>query len=298
MRKITLLIASLMMGLFVMNAQDPVVLFEDDFESYDNFIIDNIGEFTLLDQDGANTYGFQGIAFDNSGGAFAYMIFNSTATNPPMDGDPGSSDWSARSGEKALAAFASVGVPNDDWLITPAIGLGTSGNTFTFYAKAADATYGLEYFNVLISTTSATDLSSFTALASNELPPAAVWGEFSYDLDAYAGQTVYLAIQHVGNDQFGFMIDDLSVTAGELSVNKDIAVDFNYFYDKNTGNLNLTAGNELTQIDIYNMLGQKVISSNLSSSEANVDMSSLQSGIYMAKVEILGQVKTFKIAVN
>lgn len=298
MRKITLLIASLMMGLFVMNAQDPVVLFEDDFESYDNFIIDNIGEYTLVDVDGEETYAFQGVQYDNAYGAFAYMVFNSTATNPALNGEPGASDWSARSGEKALAAFASVNVTNNDWVITPGIALGASGNTFTFYAKAADATYNLEYFNVLISTAGASDLSSFTALASNELPPAAQWGEFSYDLDAYAGQTVYLAIQHVGNDQFGFMIDDLSVTAGELSVNKDISVDFKYFYDKNTGNLNLIAGSELTQIDIYNMLGQKIISSNLSSSEANVDMSSLQSGIYMAKVEILGQVKTFKIAVK
>ncbi|MDX1783526.1 MAG: hypothetical protein R3361_05155, partial [Aequorivita vladivostokensis] len=92
MKKITLL-AALFAG-FAMNAQTTI--FEDDFESYDDFIIENVGDWTLVDLDLLPTYGFQGITFDNSGYTGAFIVFNSTATNPPLD-PSADSDWTAYS---------------------------------------------------------------------------------------------------------------------------------------------------------------------------------------------------------
>ena len=42
-----------------------------------------------------------------------------------------------------------------------------------------------------------------------------MWQNYSYDLSAYNNQSVYLAIQCVSQDRFGFMIDNLEVLTDE-----------------------------------------------------------------------------------
>lgn len=294
MKKITLL-AALFAG-FAMNAQTTI--FEDDFESYDDFIIENVGDWTLVDLDLLPTYGFQGITFDNSGYTGAFIVFNSTATNPPLD-PSADSDWTAYSGVKAMTSFAAVpdGTTNanNDWLISPQITLGTSGNLLSFWAKAADATYAQETFNVLISTVD-TDPSSFSSLDSGLVPQAIDWEEFTFDLDAYAGQDVYIAINHVASDQFGFQVDDFKVSADVLGVNDLVFNGFKHFVAN--GQLNLSANASMEKVALYNMLGQQVISQKLNSNNETVNISGLQSGVYIVTVSIEGASKTFRIVKN
>lgn len=47
-----------------------------------------------------------------------------------------------------MASFADVQAPNDSWLISPQITLGDTNNEVSFQAKAADADYGAEEFNI------------------------------------------------------------------------------------------------------------------------------------------------------
>lgn len=291
MKKITL-IAALAFAAFSTNAQTEI--FFDDFESYDNFIIENVGDWTLTDVDGLPTYGFNGVTFENSGYTGAYIVFNSTATTPPLEPDP-DSDWSAFSGEKAMTSFAAVpsgSQGNDDWLISPAITLGASGNQLEFWAKAATTAYPNETFNVLVSTTD-TDLGSFTSIGDDLLPPAASWIDFVFDLDAYANETVYIAINHVGFDQFGFLVDDFKVTADVLGVNDAAFNNFNYFV--NEGTLSMSAAVAMDSVELYNVLGQAVVSQTLSNTTEAVNISSLSAGVYIAKVSIDGATKSFKI---
>lgn len=294
MKKITLL-AALFAG-FAMNAQ--ITIFEDDFEAYDDFIIENVGDWTLADLDLLPTYGFTGITFDNSGYTGAFIVFNSTATSPPLD-PTADSDWTAYSGVKAMTSFAAVpdGTTNanNDWLISPQITLGASGNILSFWAKAADATYSQEDFRVLVSTVD-TDPNSFSELEGGLIPQAIEWEEFTFDLDAYAGQDVYIAINHVASDQFGFQVDDFKVAADVLGVNDVAFQGFNYFIANNQ--LNLSANTSMEKVALYNMLGQQVVSQKLSNTNETIELSGLQSGIYIATVSIDGASKSFKIVKN
>ncbi len=294
MKKITLL-AALFAG-FAMNAQTTI--FEDDFEAYDDFIIENVGDWTLVDLDLLPTYGFTGITFDNSGYTGAFIVFNSTATSPPLD-PTADSDWTAYSGVKAMTSFAAVpdGTTNanNDWLISPQMTLGTAGNLLSFWAKAADATYSEETFNILISTVD-TDPNNFSALETGLVPQAINWEEFTVDLDQYAGQDVYIAINHVGADQFGFQVDDFKVTADVLGVNDAVFQGFNYFVANNQ--LNLSANTSMENVALYNMLGQQVVSQKLNNNNETVELSGLQSGVYIATVSIDGTSKSFKIVKN
>ncbi len=297
MKKFTLL-AFAFLGVFALSAQTTI--FEDDFESYTDFNVDDAGDWTFVDVDGLPTYGFNGITFTNSGYTGAFIVFNAAMTAPPLDPDDDTTDgsnWVAHSGVKSMTSFAAVpagGNYNNDLMISPQITLGTGGNSLTFWAKSGDAAYSDDFFNVSVSTTD-TDPASFTAIATNELSaPAPEWHIFAYDLDAYAGQDIYIAINYVGQDQFALQIDDFSVQ-GTLGIAETQIAGFDHFFNKSTNMLNLSANEALSQIDLYNILGQKVISEKLSSNEEMINLGSLNTGVYLANVKVQGKVTTFKI---
>lgn len=99
----------------------------------------------------------------------------------------------------------------DDWLITHSITVSPSATlaTFTFWAKSYNPSY-LEDFNVQISTTNNNPVS-FTSLLSITSQPAN-WTQYSVNLSAYAGQTIYLAIQCVSVNEHILFVDDFLVT--------------------------------------------------------------------------------------
>ncbi|CAM3283666.1 T9SS-dependent choice-of-anchor J family protein [Aequorivita lipolytica] len=294
MKKITLL-AALFAG-FAMNAQ--ITIFEDDFESYDDFAIDNVGDWTLLDLDLLPTYGYAAYDWPNIYEPIPFIVFNSTATTPALEPDA-NQDWTAYSGAKAMTSIASVpdGTTNanNDWLISPQVTLGTSGNELTFWAKATDPLFNTETFNIAVSTVDA-DPSNFSIIESGLVPQAMDWEEFTINLDAFAGQDVYIAINHIAADQFGFQVDDFKVTADVLGVNDEVFQGFKYFVANNQ--LNLSANTAMERVAIYNMLGQEVVSQKLASNNETVSISGLQSGVYIATVSIEGASKTFRIVKN
>ena len=119
-------------------------------------------------------------------------------------------NWDAHGGSKCGACFSATTPPNNDWFITPKINL-ESNSSFSFWAKTANTNYGKERFNVLISTTN-NNISSFTKISTGTYTEApTTWTKYNYDLNAYNGQGVYLAIQCVSNDAHAFLIDDIEI---------------------------------------------------------------------------------------
>jgi len=181
----------------------PVVL-EDSFEAYPDFATE-FGHWTLIDQDNSNTFTFEGIDFPGSGAHMAYVIFNPSQTVPPI------TDLAAYEGNKMAASFGATIAPNKDWLITRRINLGTN-SSLQFYARSHTANYGLERFRVGVSTMPVilTQGFQFITGAEDVLAPAA-WTEYNYDLSAFNGQDVYIAIRCTSNDAFVFYVDNFSV---------------------------------------------------------------------------------------
>ena len=96
------------------------VLFEDDFESYDDFVLD-FPPWTQYDGDGFGTWGFQDNDFENEHYVGAFIIFVPDMCVPPLVDPP-------HSGEKYAACFDGQPVePQNDWMITPQ--LTTAGGT-------------------------------------------------------------------------------------------------------------------------------------------------------------------------
>ncbi len=185
--------------------------FEDDFESYDDFVLEFL-PWTNVDVDGSTTYGMTGIDWPNAYSEQAFIIFNPSQTTPPVD------DVIPHSGDKIAACFAATAPPNDDWMITPMVGI-EGGYNVSFWAKSYTDDYGLERFRVGVSTTGL-DPADFTIISPGDYveAPVADWTEFSYDLASYAGQSIYVAIQCVSNDAFILLIDDFYIGASKSSI--------------------------------------------------------------------------------
>ncbi|GGD20353.1 T9SS-dependent choice-of-anchor J family protein [Flavobacterium orientale] len=272
------------------NAQ--TVLFEDSFETYADFIVSGIGNWTNLDVDLRPTYGFEGVTFTNSNAAKAFQIFNSTTTTPPLT-PSATSNWSARTGVKAAVCFAAVPnvsvSANNDWLISPQIQLAPSGNTLSFWAKSCDTQYGLEKFRVGVSTTG-TAPADFTIISAGNFitnPATAAWVEYTFSLGAYNSQNVYIAINCVSDDQFGFAVDDFKVTTTDLSVNEFAKNNFSLYPNPSKDNFTLDTNSAvMSSIQITDVNGRIVKNINLSGvSNTSVDVTDLTSGMYFVSVE-------------
>ena len=188
--------------------------FTDDMESYEDFIIEDIGDYTLVDVDGSATYDNGEFDLPNEMYTGSFMVFNPSETTPPAT-DVSMANWFPRSGSKYLACFAALPPsqggtgPNNDWLITPGVRV-VPGMKFSFWARSVHGSF-LESFRVGISTTD-TDVSSFTFLTgSDSVKAPAAWTQYKYDLGAYEEQQIYLAINCVSDDVWAFLVDDIYI---------------------------------------------------------------------------------------
>lgn len=89
-------------------------------------------------------------------------------------------------------------------------------------------------------------------------------------------------------------MDDLSITEKVLSV-KDLA-QFNFNVSPNPAKdyINISAAKPINKIEVYNLLGQQVINSNLNSTRQDINVSNLSKGVYILKAFIEDATGTYK----
>lgn len=181
--------------------------FFDDMESYEAFTVDAIGDYTTMDLDGKETYFWNNVSAPNKNYVGSFMVVDPMQTEPAQE----QSDAQAHSGGQYLACFDAVDAVNDDWLVLPGVKV-VAGSVFGFFGKSLNSEYGYERFSVWASTTGADNPEDFVKISDGEYMEAAdEWTEYSFDLSAYAGSVVYLAIRCVSANSFAFMVDDISV---------------------------------------------------------------------------------------
>lgn len=274
---------------------DPYVM---DFESCADFAINNFNPaWTTYDGDKYANYGFQGSSFPHMGDAFAFIAFNPKKTEPSLEG-PGFELIAPYQGERFGGSFASEKGVNDDWLISPKLMLPYEGAQIEFYVKSYVDTYGLERYNVLVSTTDA-EIASFERVGAGQAP-ADAWTKVNVDLGKYAGKEVYIAIQCVSQDAFLFMVDDIRVSKPTAVEGNDVAASLSLYPNPASEQLNIVAGSGIIrQVSIFNLSGVEVYSrGSLETGHLRLDVSSLPSGMYFARVSTGKGVATMKFVVR
>ncbi len=251
----------------VVNVVLAPAFFTEGYETYPDFAA-LFAPWTLLDQDQSVTYGISNVQFPGSEGPMAFIIFNPSSTTPPV------TSVSAHGGAKMAASFAAIlpaqgGTgPNNDWMITPRVHLGTN-SALKFYARSMSNTY-LEDMRVGVSTIPAPIPQGFQnyLTGANPVQVPAAWTEYVFDLSAYDGQSIYLCIRNVSNDEFILFVDDFSIHSVGGSVNNEDGVapavvtelKGNYpnpFNPETTISYSVRE-NVPVSIEIFNVKGQKV----------------------------------------
>ncbi|MDD2636905.1 MAG: choice-of-anchor J domain-containing protein, partial [Bacteroidales bacterium] len=95
---------------------------------------------------------------------------------------------------------------HNDWLITPRLIPTEENNTISFYAKNYKSD-NADLFNVKLSTTGNAEEDFTVVLAENIAAPTTAT-KYEYDLSAYNGQIVYVAIQAISTNKYYLSLDD------------------------------------------------------------------------------------------
>ncbi len=189
----------------------PSVDMADSIEGHTSFTINSPGSvgWSYIDGDGGQTYSIKGDTFPHQNEKMAFIVFDPTATTPPMTGTL-LDTWKGHSGYKSLACFgAATNKPNNDWLISPQLNFLTSF-TFSFWAKAVNLANADEHFKVYYSIRGKKQ-SDFTELVADVPKNKLVWTKYSYTIPPEA---TFVAIQCLSNDKFALLIDDLFIGTG------------------------------------------------------------------------------------
>ncbi|MEH6764893.1 T9SS type A sorting domain-containing protein [Aequorivita antarctica] len=111
-------------------------------------------------------------------------------------------------------------------------------------------------------------------------------------INATAGTTYYLFAALVDGFERANVSVDLS---GILSIDENTFQDFTYYPNPVTNELNLSAKTNIDEVSIFNLMGQKVFSQKINATKKSINLSHLQTGIYVMKVNAEGSSATYKI---
>ncbi len=180
----------------------------ESFEDYIPFIIEDIGDWTLVDVNGDSgtfgiTYGGTAVEFMNSTYPHAYQVFNPEKCGMASS-QIGIDALMPHSGKQYLVSFQDIDGQNDDWLISPE--LSGDAQTISFYAKTPIPNSGFDTFEVYYSM-SDKDIDSFIKVNGIKEEAFKNWEQVAFNVPDGAR---YFAIRHTSQDKFLLAIDDIS----------------------------------------------------------------------------------------
>jgi hypothetical protein len=172
-----------------------------------------------------------------------------------------------------------------NYLVLPALTLQANGNVFEFQVMSKDPSYP-EAFEVLLSeTTSALDSLQDTLYANETANP--YWTSYQIDLDAYAGQTVFLAIHHASDDMFILGLDNFHVYADlTAGVGEQAKIEYRVFPNPSNDYVWISGNEGILQTRIFDLSGRMVFQESFNGqSGVNLNVQDLSAGSYLLHVD-------------
>jgi hypothetical protein len=107
------------------------------------------------------------------------------------------------------------------------------------------------------------------------------------------GSTLLLRVYEYNNDNSGNFA--ISAYDGSLGNSSFDTSNFTYYPNPVKDILNLSYNQEISTVEVFNLLGQKVNTTNVNANDAHINVSNLSKGAYMVRVTSNNQVKTIKV---
>ncbi|WP_432669956.1 T9SS type A sorting domain-containing protein [Flavobacterium sp. SM2513] len=191
------------------------------------------------------------------------------------------------------------------WLITPTMNT-TVGEVYTLsfdygvtdWNDTVESPMGSDDFVKIAMTTDNgvtwTEVESITA-ADNVTNMSQ---EFTHEFTATTAQVKFALIASDGtvdDDQdYDFFVDNLALET-TLSTSDFDKNSFTAYPNPVKDMLNVSFTQNISNVTVYNLLGQQVLSMNMNANKGQVDMSNLATGTYLVKVNTETAVKTIKV---
>ena len=192
----------------------------------------------------------------------------------------------------------------DNWVIMGPIDLTNHTDALLEWeVRGLDSSWCNENYSVYVgSSNNYSDLLgssvSYTETISGDA--CGSWANRSLDISAATGDLVYIGLRHHDvTDMYTLNIDNVSVTSSTMS-NEDFTLDnIEYTFNQDTNILRITSTEVLSNIQIYNMLGQEVLNNKLNQTSESVDLSDFSSAVYIVNIEgNNSRTKNFKLVVK
>lgn len=107
------------------------------------------------------------------------------------------------------------------------------------------------------------------------------------------GEVLYLRVWEYGNDSVApFSVSAYDPNLSAPGFDED---NFRAYPNPVTTTLNLEYGKNISNVGVFNLLGQQVLSKSVSATSTQLDMTPLAAGTYLVKVTVDGAVKTIKV---
>jgi hypothetical protein len=159
------------------------------------------------------------------------------------------------------------------------------GNNSTTYVESLKVAYGTSA-NAASMTNTIADHASITGgtLTNESLTfTPAVSGDYYFGFNAYS-----IA------DQYFLFVDNIVIDVALANATFDNST-FTYYPNPVKDVLNLSYSKNITNVAVYNLLGQQIIVKTVNGNQSQIDMSNLSNGTYMVKVTADNKVKTIKV---
>lgn len=109
------------------------------------------------------------------------------------------------------------------------------------------------------------------------------------------GATLYVGVWKYGTDAANTGGFSIAAHDASLSTTSFDNASFKVYPNPVKNMLNLSYTENMSDVAVFNLLGQQVFSKKINATESQIDMSALTSGTYLVKVHVDNQVKTLKV---
>lgn len=190
-----------------------------------------------------------------------------------------------------MAEFRNTTADSKTKLVTAPLDLTTVTNPqLTFYYANTNWVGDIDELRVFYKTTSG---GAWVQIGSDYTTEHTTWTAVTLPLPNPSA-TYYIAFEGTSNWARGINLDDITVDAALATPTFDSA-SFKAYPNPVKNFLNLSYKQNIDTVEVYNLLGQQVISKAINQNETQIDMSNMASGGYFVKVHTGDSVKTIKV---
>ena len=199
------------------------------------------------------------------------------------------------SATSASVDISEVGLFPENYLVTP---YKLDCEQVVFLAGVQDIAHPNEHLGVAVSTTVGDDPEAFTIVWDVDMTAkeAGNWYQYNVDLRAYQGQDIYVAIVHYNcTDQFMVNVDDILLVRQydpSWSVSEGALVTCQVYPNPTSEFLMVENDVTVNHYEIYNIMGEMLMSKPVGVKSFNVNVSELPTGTYIIKMSSEGMVQS------